>query len=102
MNPQLQKVLEILRTKPPNIPAILFANIEKTAADYGDEYPLIGEKVEREIIKGSRNMLKNQIPPWVYSLTPQDWGEFFIEISKLPHRGTYMVWLFNQMKARLR
>lgn len=102
MNPQLQVVLERLRTKPPNIPAVLFANINDIAEKYGDEYPLVGDKIEREIIKGSVGMLKSNIPLWVYDLNESDWKEFIEELSRIPHFSKYLVWIFSQLKIRLR
>ncbi len=102
MNPQLQSVIEKLKTKPPNIPFAIFENIKQVAEEKGDEYPLFSEKIKREIIAGSTNMLRSNIPPWVYTLTEEDWHEFIAELPKIPYLPKYLVWTLSQMKARLR
>lgn len=102
MDQNLAKIIQTLKTKPPNIPYTLFEKIQDTASDFGDEYPLFADKIETEIVKGTKDILRHDIPSWVYTLSARDWEEFFVELSKIPHRGTYMVWLFQQMKARLK
>ncbi len=100
MNQNLTHIITQLKTKPPNIPKALFKSIFNIAKKYGKKYPFV--EIEEEIIAGSKNILQSSIPVWVFDLTAQDWDEFFVELSKIPHRGNYMVWLLAQMKMKLK